>query len=347
MTLASQIRTPSTVVVGTQMAAVLQGEASKPATCFKMNGTAKIEEGIELDFNHPRISGKTALFIGNYYIFVNTHFGAAHDENGLVRRAIIEYRKRPEKKDLELLTQPKGPNPPLLLHVNTRLPKGVKPKEKFWAGVDTDEEIIATDGYETLVSFGTDGAWADVFYGDGSVKRVIRMGPTLVVQNLSFQEQAERRIELALWEREIAKKEQGDLCIYREDRALHQLAAILAIGGPRSTEIFNQVLDLLKNVAREGEMRPNVRQHVTDVLRAQCTPFSTAMLEFEEAALVSKFANLTSFSADAPIRERRSTPIERRTHLAERAARDQQERAAKRGSSADQSLKGKGGSKKK
>ncbi len=343
MALQSNIRTPQ---FGSNMAPTLQGEANKRPNCFKMNGTGKIEEGIKLELGHPAVSGKPALFIGDYYIFSNYKNGVAFDSKGTVRRAILKQLTREGMKPLKLLTQPNGPNPPLLLHVDTNLPSGTKPKEHFWSGVDTDEDVLAWSGKETLVSFSADQSWADIFYGDGAVKRVIRQGPQLVVQQLTLEEQAERRIEQAIYNIEIAKDEQdGDRRIPREDRSLHQLIAVLAIGGTRSSVVFRQVYGLLKDFARIGDMRPRVLAHTMDVLRER---FPDHVVEFEDMSLASKFGFHSSLANyDAPIRDRRSTPSERKAKLAARALRDQQTRAAMRGSSADQSLKGKSGGKKK
>ncbi|MEK7510920.1 MAG: hypothetical protein AAB582_01650 [Patescibacteria group bacterium] len=327
-------------------AAALLGESEKPANCFKMNGTGKIEEGIMLELNHPLASGAPALFVGQRYILQNRQNACIFEraaEGGRVRRAIIEWKKPASKKPFPLLTQPNGGNPPFLLQVIPHLsvPENVQAtmKIRFAYDVITDAEIIEMDhrNQETLIAL-REGQHVDVFYVDGSVKRAVCTGDTVVINPLTIDEQAAARIQRAKryiavmnGQIEASFDTERERCARQRDATLHELISVMEVGGKRSPDVIDKVLQVLAEYGREGVLRAeSVRSRSVGVLRKLD---ASRVMAFEEACLPSAYVRQVTI--DSGLLDlntvRKGTPADRKAKLAARSLRDKEARAAMKG----------------
>lgn len=299
------IRTPQ--FGGSVMAATLQGEARMHANCFRIRGDGRVEEGIQLELSHPKVGGKPALFVGDYFILRDNRCGVAYTKNGIVRRAQMKYLPRNGKKDLELLVQPTSKNPPLLVHVETSpvLADRARLKYEFQADIQTTGGIIATALGEYFISL-TDDESITVFCVDGTVRDFVQKDYVLTERLLSFEEQADARIRLVQFQLERASDSfSGDALIRRRDWLYHQLITILQVGA-RSESVFEQVFGILEDA----------KQHDLIALGVQ-----NRLLSFLEDEHRWRFLATESISSSAGEKSRSSgVPAERRAKLAARAA---------------------------
>lgn len=331
-----------------------------PPLCFRMNGTGKLEEGIELEMSHPLLSvGKMALFFNNAsYVLRNLNNGCLYQpqpekNTGLVRRAVVEWKELEGKKPFPLLTRPQGQTENLLAHVcaNMELPVGAQLKERFYAGIITTASVIGTDklGREMLLSFGK-GDIADVFYKDGSVKRVVRENDALVVDVLTIEDQADLRIDRVRNElTALEKMPVGDERAKMEDGLYHEVITILTIGGKRSSYILKSAFDFLDDACDESKLRAGVRARALDMLRQIDPAYALRFGISTQAGGPSKRGSGDFTTASVPSSDsmvRKGPPAARKAKLAERANRDREARSRMAGSSGG-GKQDKGGNKKK
>jgi hypothetical protein len=323
------------------------GEAAMPLLCYRLTSAGVLQEGFELELNHPASKGTPAMFMGEYYISRHYTHGCLFDRwgsAGIVRRAIIE-----QAGTVKVLSQPNGGNPPFLLHVNpiAELVPGAKPLEIFYIGVNGGRTVAqGQDCDERIVAF-DDGTSADIYYSDGRVIRVVREHGALVLRQLNIMEQAGLRIAHA--KRGIADAETlpRELRIKRTDRWYHELIAILAVGGNRSDLVFDEVYGILEAGARNGAFAQTVQEHATTVLSRRwpshavrfglaCQARASQSAQKAGGAFGSIFQ-----STESP----RGIPLDALKRKRERAERDRQERAASKGPSGGGSQKSNQGQK--
>lgn len=251
-------------------------EAALPATCYRLDYTGALSEGIELSLNHPLTGGKPALLVGETYILRNYERGCLYEPRnggvGLVRRAVLETKVFDGgKKSLLLLTQPSDENTPTLLHVS--FPETVRPKERFWVGVSSSDKVtvLIQDSGEMLVSFSGEDSGALIFGKDGGVRRVIYKNRALRTEALTIEEQSVARIARVdrAMEEEGARKNPGENPVPKEDAMLHELIAVMAIGGKHSEVVFAKVYNSLRDKAKKGGIRPAVKDHAVEALKKQ------------------------------------------------------------------------------
>ncbi len=173
-------------------------------------------------------------------------------------------------QELPLLNAPAPNNEGRLLYLNTKPPKGYRFKEKFFTGVAYDHaRMVAEDDGEHLLSLDF-GDSVDVFYEDGRVVRYMHNGKVEKVP-LSAEMQAQLRCSQALFRFRKASALRRDVRAKAEDGALHEIAAVLRVGGACSEAALQVAYDALASVADEHALRPNVYYHVTDALRRVST----------------------------------------------------------------------------
>jgi hypothetical protein len=308
--------------------ALLQEDANLRSNCFKLSFEGKLTTGFELELNHAM--GSVLLFTGSRFTRRRDGIrGCVYEIDnrkiGFVRRATIEWEGR--DNGIPLLVRPHTIDKTMLLQVTIGYAAGITPKERLWAGVDTNGSIVQQTSQEILISFDVND-FADIFTEDGFVRRVERVGDEFKLVELPLLTQGNLRIEHALAVINSAERS-TDQGVKRADAGYHQLAAILAIKSIRSTPIFQQVFDLLEQEAQAGKLTKGVRKHVLDAL-------GKAGLEYEYfrdnycgdlAQLCLTEMRFTSVTSS------KGAPAERKAKLAERAERNRQERLGMRGAS--------------
>ncbi len=281
---------------------LLLADDSQPANAFYMNGTGKVSEGMSISLRHPLTGNAPALLVGEYFILRHKVRGCLYrpmGDMGLVRRLEVEYLERDGKKPIGFLVRPEG-STKCYLHVDTSLLSDptvtykVTYKERFFAGTHHTGAVVAYHGNEELLCLNKEGDYVDVFYVDGSVKRVVCVNSTLKSVRLSIEEQAQVRIDDAMRKLSDATKLVCDGKAKRSDYALHQLAAVLAVGGKRSAAVFEKVFGLLKTFAEAGEIRLSVKEHVLKAV-AQSLAHALVFNNTYEAARSKKTSSNESF----------------------------------------------------
>lgn len=252
------------------------------ANCFSFGWTG-LSEGVELVDNHPLTSGKTVVFVGGHYIFLNfksqpscVFLGGAK----MAIRASLNLIERDGKKPLMVLGRWANKSDFLVL-IKCSLPEYFKDaKVKFSHGVNTfGGKLEVRNGGEFLISL-PNMSYVDVFFVDGSVRRLERVGFDLKVIKLSLLEQGLTRLEWAkcsLEELANAKLE-DDVLTHRQDAILHQVITVLKFGGQFS-EILEAGFEILRGAAEAGWMRRGVKNNALDLLRLVSLPHVLALNE--------------------------------------------------------------------
>lgn len=335
-------------------AVTLHKEYRTPANAFSLNGTGVMQEGIEVEINHPMGGDLPVLMLGEYWMQSDRFYPCRvveEDSRFLARHLAIKtiessQGRRPRRQ----LTRPQGSNVPLLLFVNpsVRLPKGATQTANFWKGVGDCPLIMSTDyrSGETLLSFSKDGDSASIFLSDGRVLGVVRNDRVLQVVKLTLEEQAERRVQLAVNALKKAETDlKGDNLVRAVDLLYHMLADVLAVGGKRSDSVFDKVSNILIEAGEQGRLRSGVQLHVEEAFNKVC---SSTALQFKlacESANARKngggaFGNVHLLS---DCTNPKGPPPSARAKKAARSARDAAERSMRRGSSQEIPLHQNGG----
>lgn len=166
------------------------------------------------------------------------------------------------------LTCPEGQDQErCFLLVDTRLAVRVKPKERFFFGVETDAKQVATGGGLHLLRFDKDNSFVHVFMQDGSVLLVERKLGRLVQRKLDFASQVNLRLAQAEKVYSAALKIEGDNGIVAQDSALHQIVAIAATAHRLAPDVAKEALSILSRNAKD--LRPCVREHATKALNPE------------------------------------------------------------------------------
>lgn len=309
------------------LARAIEQESGMPTNCFTLNGTGEVTQGIVIQLNHPRltsnpITGKrdAGLVLGEGHVLPRNRkdgcIFAPMENGGYVRRMDIRILEREGKKPLKFLVHPEQEmNGPLFLLVNTTLPGVVRFKEKFWTGVQHSAEMIAQSGDETLLRFNEEGQEARVFYPDGNVVCVVRRGGMLHNLAISIEEKATLRIYRADQALDRTYNLVGDGRAKAEDSALHELIAIMAIGGARSQEVRESIFNRL--MQRSDELRPGVKKHALQAL----SRWPNKQQEFRWACETAVSLKATS--------KPKGVPAARKAKLAERAEKERERQGRK------------------
>lgn len=332
------------------VAALLAADDARPANIFSVNATGLIREGTILSLGHPMTGGRPALILGGVHFILVSDRGVGclyrktSDATALVRRVHIQNMERPGKKPLPLLVNPTT-DAPIYLHVDVEmhLPDYVHMKERFLSGVVSSGNVVAYGGTETLVRFAGDSDAVDICYKDGSVRRVARQGDTLTLIRLSVEQQADVRIAHALNGLAEARLLEGDASVKWRDMHYHQLAAVVAVGGSRSTTVLDKTLAPLTKAVQEGDIRPEVKSHIITALRhspAHALLFNQNYVvgTTKKAAPGGAFGTATSVMHTEG--KHFGAKPSRVKKLTARAERDRQARAEMRGKSGEQNSGG-------
>lgn len=304
--------------------------------CYRfLNGT--IIEGFEL--TKADTVTQLLLYIGERFVWVSNNRPCNIDENRIVRNAAIGLGGK--SGTTALLTRPELGSKKVLVQANTTFGRtpGTKYKTYFFQGLVSDGRKVAwcTRTHEYLYEL-AHGQSIVVFNVDGSVKKVRNQNGVLEFETLSILDQAVLRIENVKTELGRAGTiEDRDARCKREDQLFHHLVDIMTIGGKRSPAILETVFTIFEDAAEQHLLRPNVVNRIKDALRGN----SVYALRFEGA--LSPTIGLP-VADNAPAKPK-GPPADRRAKLALRAQRDRERGQSTRGSSADQSQKGKGGKK--
>lgn len=197
----------------------------------------------------------------------------------------------------------------------------------FLTGVAYDHaRMIAEDDGEHLLSLSF-GDSVDVFYADGRVVRYMHNGEVEKIP-LSADIQAHLRCENALARFARASSLTGDARVKAEDRALHEIAAVIKVGGVRSEAALLVAYEALVTIADEHALRPNVYYHVKDALR-QVSAMHLHLFTNDYRVGQKPARNDTATPTEKLVRATNLKERERRKR--ERAAHDRKERAAMRG----------------
>lgn len=334
---------------GTNVADLLAADDAQPANIFAVNATGPLHEGTMLSLGHPLTDGRPALILGGvHFILVNDRgtgclYRQTSNMTALVRRVHVEHMVRPGRNPLPLLVNPTAAAP-IYLHIDVQmpLPGHVHLKERFRRGVSSGK-VVAYGGTETLVQFTKNGDAVDICYEDGSVRRVVRQGDKLELIRLSNEEQADVRIVQVLRGLTEARSLEGDASVKLRDWHYHQLAAVVAIGGKRSSTVLDKELAPLIAAAQDGDIRPLVKSHVISGLR-----HSPALALFFNqhcvAGATKKMAPVGAFGTATSVTrtegQRGGPKPARAQRLAARAARDRQIRNDMRGKSGERNSGG-------
>lgn len=335
-------------------AVTLRKEYHIPANAFTLNSAGKVQEGIEVEIDHPMGGKQPLLMLGEHWLPSDRSYPCRvveEDSKVMARHLAIKTVQLSEgRKPLRLLTQPQGSNGPLLLFVDpaVSLPRGAMQTANFWKGVG-ECPLIVSEHYksgQTLLAFPKDGDSASVFYSDGRVLGVVRRGNILETVQLPLEEQAERRIRIAT--NAIKKAEanlKGENLVRVVDVLYHMLADVLAVGGKRSETVFEKISTLLLAAGEQGRLRLGVQNHVQAAFHKVC---STTALEFVlacERANARKEGNGAFGNVSLPslVAGPKGPPPSARAKQAKRSARDREERDRRRGSSQEIPLHQNGG----
>jgi hypothetical protein len=245
------------------------GVSNGSTNCFSF-GWGGISEGIEVVVDHPLTPNKTAVFVGNHYFFQNNRNGFdCIQRNGkkYVLQASIETIKPFQKAEFKVLSKQQGDKPDILILIDTGLPDGMTPKGRFSYGAYAigGGKVEAKSGKETLVSI-PDLSHVDVYFMDGSVRRIERKGSYLNIIKLSVTEQGLLRVRLA--QSSLDEIESLNLIsderAKRRDAVLHQVATVTEFGG-KDPEIMEATVSILLEAAEAG-IGTGVKNHMLSVL---------------------------------------------------------------------------------
>lgn len=339
------------------VAALLAADDARPANIFSVNAAGPVREGTTLSLGHPMTGGRPALILGGAHFTLVSDRGTGclyrktSDTTALVRRVHVENMERPGKNPLPLLVNP-TPDAPIYLHVDVEmhLPEHVHMKERFWCGIVSNDSVVAYGGTETLVRFTKDCDAIDICYKDGGVRRVARQGDKLTLIRLSVEQQADVRIAHALNGLTKARLLEGDASVKQRDMHYHQLAAVAAVGGCRSSTVLDKTLAPLISAAQEGDIRPQVKAHIITALGhspAHALLFHQHCVVGTTKKVATGGAFGTATSVTRTEGQRSGAKPSRVKKLAERAERDRQARAEMRGKSGEQNSGGNKGRKNK
>lgn len=316
---------------------------NQPATtCFRfLEGV--LEEGLLLNVNSS-MQTQPPLFVGKRYVMVDAHHPCTINEAYLVRAASIHWAGKDNQ--LPLLRQRMSADDSLLVLVDTRFArtKGTAFKEAFSSKVITDGKKVAWDQGEVLISI-KPGETIDILYADGNVRSLVNTGGSIEVKNLNIEDVADIRVLYIRQSQARLRLElKGDQRTRAEDKLYHELVAVLAVGGKRSSTVFESVYKLLEDDGDRGLLGRGVQQHVLDALQHRPDYALRFKITCAKRGTVNETTStlLPTVSANRP----KGPPPERRAKLAARSQRDQAERQVRRGSSADMSHKGKSHKKK-
>ncbi len=307
--------------------------------CYRfLNGV--LQEGLLLDLNSS-MQVNLAFFVGTRYVVLNSTNPCRFDASGIIRRASVAWRG--EGGRIPTLTQPSiNPDQRCLVHVDTKFDRTRRTiyKEEFSSCIVTDGGVVAQSKGEMLLSLGQSES-VEVFYADGSVKRLVCKDQAITAISLSIEEQAEARITHAVTEILAASMMPvGTEATVRTDRAFHQLVAVMAVGGKRSESVFEKAYGLLEEAGKAGMLARSVEGHAIRMLHdrpAHAVRLGNACMKKGSVHSVA-----TNTPVSIQMNKPKGPPADRRAKLAARAERDRQQRQAARGSSADQSHKGSG-----
>lgn len=309
------------------------GMAVKPVLCYRLDGTATLLEGFEINLEHPQAGA--ALCLGEDYLPLYYKRPCAFDKwgtTGIVRRAMIERAGQGQ-----VLSQPKEGNLPLLLHVNpvAELPSGAKLIEKFWTGVNCGTMVAKENqGFERVLSF-VELQTADIFYSDGRVVRVMREHGVLTLVRLDPNEQADLRIMRVQKALKAAQDLPEEVRIPRTDACYHELVAVMGVGGAYSEQILDKAYGLLEEAAGKGAFSFTVQEHALKVLRRRSPTHAdlfSKKIEIRNAKYTQKAGGaygsvLTAYQAP------KGTPAAALKRKRDRAERDRAARMAQKGPS--------------
>lgn len=317
----------------------------QPATnCFRfLEGV--LEEGLLLNVNSS-MQTQPPLFIGKRYIMVDSHQPCAINEAHIVRAASIRWAGKDGQ--LPLLRQRMKADDSVLVHVDTKFArtKGTTFKEAFSSKIVTDGSVVTSSNYQDEMLIGlTDGESIDILYADGNVRKLANTDGTLEIKNLSTEDVADIRI-LYIRQSQARLREElkGDQRTRAEDKLYHELVAVLAVGGKRSPAVFEAAYKLLEDDGDRGLLGRGVQQHVLDALQHRPDYALRFKITCAKRGTVNEVTSTPLPTVSAT--RSKGPPPARKAKLAARSQRDQAERQARRGSSADMSLKGKSNKKK-
>lgn len=242
-------------------------EARLPANAFRLNGDGTLREGIELQLAHPLVGRDAAVMIGTRYIKRDRNNGCIysnlHTGIGIARRAAVKQITIPDSgKKVHTLMRPNREDNSLLLAVNTTVnqAKGVEQHVRFFSGVQFDGEIITQYDDEALLRF-TAGEVATIFYSDGGAVWVKRRGEGLEVRAFSLTETGLIRLQQALGMVTACTEQKG------RDFWVHQIIAVLVVGGNRSESLRNDAFRALMIVVEGHGLSKSTANAATDALQ--------------------------------------------------------------------------------
>ncbi len=294
-----------------------------------------------MTFGHPMVSGKPAIFVGGHYILRDIFGGFEYvrfGSKGLVECASIKMIERDGKAPMMVLSQ-QSTNPDFLVHVNVILPENMTPREKFSFGVHTDGgKIEVRHGAEALVSL-PKGASVNIFFPDGSVRRLVRDGFKLSVVKLTALEMGLARLEWtqsSLDELRVANLS-SEVRDPRQDAVLHQVATVLKFGGG-SSEILEIGFGILKEYADNGAIRLGVKTHALEVLRDVSPAYALILNQVCNEMTAKRFSagafgDIQAEVCSKPTSKGDSDRKAREAKLAARRLKDQELRALMQGKS--------------
>lgn len=315
----------------------------QPATnCFRfLEGV--LEEGLLLNVNSS-MQTQPPLFVGKRYVMVDAHQPCAINEAHIVRAASIRWAGKDGQ--LPLLRQRMKADDSVLVHVDTRFTrtKGTTFKEAFSSKVLTDGKKVSWDQGEVLISI-KPGETIEILYADGNVRKLANTDGTLEVRNLSTEDVADIRIQYIRQSQARLREElKGEQRTRAEDKLYHELVAVLAVGGKRSPVVFEAAYKLLEDDGDRGLLGRGVQLHVLEALQHRPDYALRFKISCAKRGTVNEVTSTKSptVSTNRP----KGPTLERKAKMAARSQRDQAERQARRGSSADMSLNGKSSKKK-
>lgn len=283
--------------------------------CFSFAYTKGLEVGIELVFNHPAVPegyrDSPMVFVGglrwiprNFKDGYNYKKGYMKDI-GWVKRASFEKIERPGQSAVLVLSSKKGDD--YLLHVSSDLPETVTPKVRFNNGVSVADgaEILVRKLGEALVNVPKKGT-VDVYFGDGSVLRILRRDYWIETEKLSILEMGLSRLR---WAKESLAWVGNDSTLdddtraKRRDAILHQVVTIIQIGGklPQITGIGH---DILMGMVAKGLMNYGVQIRAVEALNLHDRTYATELEQACSAKLEASrsgggFGNVGAVTAKA------------------------------------------------
>lgn len=346
-----QLRTPQ-YGHGPSIQALLLEEASLPANCFQVNGTGKLNEGIEIHLAHPASQNRPALIVGEHAFRLKDRgaclYTVTSSETALVRRMKVKsFGEGPKPR--RLLARHDDDTPLyVLVDPTMQYGQGVKPRFYFWTGVKCSGESLVNDLFnsERFIALENDADYVDVFYSDGRVFRTVRKGNMLTPVNLSLEEQAGLRIqnildqigELTKLPRETSGRTR------RIDKKYHELLDIMEVGGKRSKIVLERIYDLFTDAGRKAELRMGVRNRLLTILKAYWPAHLIRFPLDSEPKVLGKVSPRATLSV--PAQKPKGPPPAAKARRTKRSLRDAEERILRKGSSGGKSSNKNGGNKK-